>query len=394
MSLRCCAPLGRPLPAAVLVAACALLSCARAYEVLELPDAGGADAGLASDAFSLSAGDAHTCAIRAGALWCWGRDSEGQVGDGTTSSAVLTPVRVGAGTDWVEVSAGESHTCARKADGSVWCWGSNASGQLGLGDFVNRATPTRVPLPSAAHVVQSRSSFSCAVLEDASLWCWGANTEGQLGLDDDYPGADQVSARPVVSDAGWKAVATGQGHACALRLDGSLWCWGRNTGSMVGQGGDAGSIQYRVPQRVGARTDWTQLDANQEYTCALRADQSLWCWGHFLNDSVLDAPTRMLAGTTWARVRTNLFHLCVVSSSGEASCWGRNLEGQLGLGDFDDRPDPTALDGGPVTDLSTGRFDTCLRRADGSLWCAGKNDDGQLGDGDTALREFLAPVSF
>jgi alpha-tubulin suppressor-like RCC1 family protein len=249
-----------------------------------------------------------------------------------------------------------------------------------------------VPLPRAARFVQSRSSFSCALLDDASLWCWGANYEGQLGLGDDFPGVDQVSARQVVSDAGWKTVATGQGHACGVRLDGSLWCWGRNTASMLGQGADAG-IQLRLPQRVGARTDWAQLDANQEYTCALREDQSLWCWGNLLNGTPLLVPTQLVPGA-FALVSTNLFHLCALSSSGAASCWGRNLEGQLGLGDFVDRPQPVALDGGPITDLSAGRFDTCLRRANGSLWCAGQNGEGQLGVGDTATHETWAPLSF
>ena len=379
------------LRSALLPGLCALLACSRSYEVLELPDAGGADAGPASGAFGLSAGDAHSCAIRAGALWCWGHGSEGQVGTGTPSSAVLTPARVGDAGDWLQVSAGESHTCARKADGSVWCWGNNAAGQLGLGDAVNRAAPARVPLPRAAHFVQSRSSFSCALLDDAALWCWGANYEGQLGLGDDFPGVDQASPRPVVADAGWKTVATGQGHACGVRLDGSLWCWGRNTASMLGQGADAG-IQLRLPQRVGARNDWAQLDANQEYTCALREDRSLWCWGNFLNGTPLLVPTQLPG--TFALVSTNLFHLCALSSSGAASCWGRNLEGQLGLGDFVDRPAPVMLDGGPLTDLSAGRFDTCLRRTDGSLWCAGQNGDGQLGVGDTATHETWSAVSF
>ena len=365
-----------------------LLSCVQSVEVLTTsPDAGGS-----SGAFSLGAGDHHACAVRGGSLFCWGANSNGQLGVPDLESAP-SPVAVGTDRSWVVVSAGELHTCGLKQDGTVWCWGANGAGQCGQGDTQSRSSPSLVSLPRAAVGLQSKSSFSCALLSDASLWCWGVNYEGQLGLGDRFPGADQLTAARVSSDAGWKAFSTGQGHACGIRVDGSLWCWGRNSESMLGMPADGG-IQYRSPQHIGVDTDWTSVDANQEYTCALKADGSLWCWGLFPEKTgFVDRPALLLSGA-WAMVRTNVFHGCGLSLSGAGVCWGRNIEGQLGLGDLDARPSPTALPDAPLSELATGRFFTCQRRGNGSIWCTGANEAGQLGVGDLARRKVWTELSF
>ncbi len=370
-------------------------ACVFSFEVLTTASDGGADAGAfdagPSGAFSLSASDEHTCLVRGGPLWCWGTNAEGRLGDGTTTDA-LAPVQVGSDQTWVMVSAGTVHTCALKAEGSVWCWGGNGAGQLGQGDTTSRTTPTRVALPQGATMVQSRQSFSCAVLRDASLWCWGANFEGQLGLDDGLSTSDHLSPGPVVGNASWAAVTTGQGHACGLQTDGSLWCWGRNTAAMLGLSVDAG-VQLRAPQQVGVDRDWASVDANQEYTCALKSDRSLWCWGDLASSTTPTLqPTRFLSGN-WQRVEANLFHGCALSLSGAGTCWGRNVEGQLGLGDNVDRPTPTALLEGPLSTISTGRFHSCQRRASGSVWCTGANQQGQLGLGDRVRRNVWTQVT-
>jgi alpha-tubulin suppressor-like RCC1 family protein len=378
-----------------------LLACTSTVEVLTSPDAGTPDAGLdagvadpgqVSQAFSLTAGDAHACAVRGGALWCWGKNSDGQLGLGTTADG-LSPARVGADADWVELSAGEMHTCGRRLDGSVWCWGGNGAGQLGQFDTLTHTMPAKVELPGPATQVETKGSFTCARLDDGALWCWGANFEGQLGLGDSFPGVDQLSAKQVVTDAGWLTVGTGQGHACGIHADGSLWCWGRNTEFQLGLGDDAG-IQWRTPQRVGTDADWEQVDVNQAFSCALKRDHSLWCWGEVPQAGAnVPVPTPLGAGTTWARVRTNCFHLCALSSSGVASCAGRNDEGQLGLGDTVSRPLTVEPDG-PVSDLTAGRFISCERRANGTHWCTGANESGALGVGDTVRRNVWTLLNF
>ncbi len=373
-----------------LALALVLCSCVTSVEVLTSLDAG--NDGGPSGAFSLAAGDAHSCAIRGGPLYCWGTNSDGRVGNGTMVDATA-PAQVGLERTWVKVSAGERHTCALKVDGTAWCWGANGAGQLGQNDTQSRTTPAQVSLPLPGVDLQSKASFSCALLTDHSLWCWGSNFEGQLGLDDAFNSPDQLTPQRTVTDAGWKTFSTGQGHACAIRVDGSLWCWGRNSRSTLGLPVDAG-MQFRSPQHIGTATDWLSVDANQEYTCALKQDHSLWCWGNLpLSTSLVEQPALFLGGS-WALVRTNVFHACVLSMGGEGRCWGRNIEGELGLGDVVERPTPTPLLEAPLSELALGRFHSCERRANGSIWCTGENQQGQLGLGDRARRSAWTELSF
>lgn len=373
--------------------AASLAACIQSVEVLTTVDAGAPDSGPPSGAFSLSGGDYHACAVRGGPLWCWGANENGEAAAGDAGLA-MAPLQVGSDRSWVSVTCGEVHSCGLKQDGTVWCWGGNGAGQLGLGDTTSRASPTQVPLPGAAIELHSKFSHVCAILADASLWCWGSNYEGQLGLGDTFPGVDQLSPVAVPSDGGWKTVSGGQGHTCAIRLDGSLWCWGRNPEGEVGLPPAEVSIQPRAPLRVGSDTDWTHVDSSQEYTCGLKADGSLWCWGALVGSATNTERPARLSGGPWAAVRTNTFHLCALSPSGGAVCWGRNLEGQLGLDDLVERTSPTALLDPPFSELAVGRFFTCQRRGNGSIWCTGANEKGQLGVGDTSRRAVFTQLPF
>jgi alpha-tubulin suppressor-like RCC1 family protein len=118
-----------------------------------------------------------------GTLWCWGDNKEGQLGIGT-NAASTTPVQVFAGAaKWTTVSAGQSHTCALQADGTLWCWGRNANGQLGTGSNLASAAPVALMgLPATWVAVTAGGEHTCAVAGDGTLWCWGLNVKGQLGL--------------------------------------------------------------------------------------------------------------------------------------------------------------------------------------------------------------------
>jgi alpha-tubulin suppressor-like RCC1 family protein len=358
-------------------------ACVVPYEVItSLLDGGGT-----GQSSSLSASEEHTCAVSQGALWCWGANDKGQLGDGT-NNASLRPKRIGNEETWVKVRCGTAHTCALKADGSVWCWGSNTDGELGQGDVISRASPTRVPLAFLAIDIESRSNFACGLLSDQSLWCWGDNLEGQLGLGSAQ--ADELKPRQVPLRAGCASMALGQGHSCVILSDGALWCWGRNSKSHLGIRKALG-VQFRSPQAIGNNRDWLAIDANQEFTCAIKADRSLWCWGGLPGGALVEEPKLFDSGP-FTSVRTNTFHACAISLSGVASCWGRNIEGQLGLGDFAPHPNPAPLLERPIFEIAAGRFHTCQRRANESIWCSGANDVAQLGLGDTLRRSTLSEV--
>lgn len=371
--------------------------------------AGGApDDGLGLlGASALSVGEAHSCAVAGGRAYCWGNNDDGQLGTGDEDSRTR-PERVAGDPFWQRLAVGDEHTCGIDELERVFCWGANRRGQLGLGDRASRSEPVMVSLPNRAALLSADFEHTCALLVDSSLFCWGKNDEGDLGQDDPFPGDGSTAAdalRPVqVGSTGFRAVDTGQGHTCAIRLDGTLWCWGRNTEVELGTQPEDGQI--RRPVQVGTDADWLDVDAGQHHTCALREDLSLWCWG--LNNGADDGagnplglertgevaePTRVGLDADWTEVRTHTFHTCALKRSSDLYCWGRAIEGQLGLGEPELEPRSVpSLVTGEFRSVAVGAFHTCAIGRDGRVSCSGANDAGQLGAGDTERRAGLAVV--
>lgn len=357
----------------------------------------GTDAGRPFGVEQVATAYQHTCAIHDGALFCWGSNSAGELGTGDVQPR-KSPTPVDAGTGWAELGVGYEATCARKSDSSVWCWGDNTNGRLGQGPGGSRLVPGKVTLPTSALALSMHFQHACVVGADQSLRCWGQNTEGQLGLDDGFPGAGDQSLPVQVSGGGqWRSVSTGQGHTCGLRTDGTLWCWGRNMPPVLGlPGGSPG--QLRRPTQVGTDTDWAQVRATQSSTCALKTNGSLWCWG-----GSYDAPigTREIFGvervgtdTDWSAVSIETFSICALKPSNALWCWGRNDEGQLGKGDTMSVYTPVRIGTGAWRSVAVGRFHHCAVDLMGGLFCTGENGDGQLGLGDNVRRNVLTPVTF
>ena len=189
------------------------------------------------DVTAVAAGDGHTCAVtREGAVWCWGDNRAGQLGDGTTTWRP-TPVAVSGLGDSVVVAltAGWAHTCAVTSAGAVLCWGSNADGQLGDGTTTNRLTPVVVSgLGSGATVVSAAARHTCAVTSAGAAWCWGWNGSGQLG-----DGTTTAALTPVAVSylgSGVAGVTTGHLHSCAVTGAGAVWCWGSGGAGQLGDG--------------------------------------------------------------------------------------------------------------------------------------------------------------
>jgi len=169
-------------------------------------------------------GGGHRCEVRGdGSLWCAGGNARGQLGDGTRQDAAV-PVRVvgGPGARWATIAVGGLATCGLQEGGSLWCWGDNSHGQIGDGTNSARDFPVAVE-PGSRWLAVAVDTHACAVRADRSLWCWGAGSEGGLG---DGHQVDEASPVRVGAEAGWVSVSTGPGRTCAVRSDGSEQCWG------------------------------------------------------------------------------------------------------------------------------------------------------------------------
>jgi alpha-tubulin suppressor-like RCC1 family protein len=351
----------------------------------------------------VATGDEHSCALLLGSsLYCWGANTSGQLGTGSQVDE-LRPVRVSGTERYQDVCAGIEHTCALSDQGQVLCWGRNQRGQLGQNNRANLARPTAVPLGAPASVLSCGFEHTCALVGSGELWCWGRNGEGELGLDDVYDDDEENrdALRPVrVGTAAFRAAGAGDGHSCAVQSDGTLWCTGRNTQRQLGPGSTAEQVRRLI--RVGTDTDWQQVVAGQNPSCALKTDRSLWCWG--TNTGVdngagaplgvpgfeVPTPTRVTTNQ-WLAVATHTFHTCAIALDGELWCWGRNAEGQLGSADTAVRDTPTRM-GRRVTSVDVGAFTTCIVDTSGAVACSGENESGELGIGNLVRPYALTEV--
>ena len=172
-----------------------------------------------------------SCGIRTdGTLWCWG--SIGDISEDLPRQ-VTTPAPGG----WASITAGQDHVCATRADGTLWCWGDNSQGQLGIGSHTGQDLPQQVTTPARGGwaSVTGGAFHTCATRTGGTLWCWGRNDLGQLGIGN-LTSQDLPQAVITPASAGWASVTGGEYHTCATRTDGTLWCWGSNENGQLGNG--------------------------------------------------------------------------------------------------------------------------------------------------------------
>lgn len=356
--------------------------------------------GNCTDPIDISTGIDHACAVLGtGQVYCWGNNTDGQVGNGLAGTVEALPVLVALPSPAVQVTCGgnpttvAAHTCALLADGSVFCWGTGQSGQLGNGSLSNSPVPKPVPLPSgAATQVTAGSSHSCAAT-DAGLFCWGNNSVGQLG--NGQSGGTQALPVPVqgpplpVADAGLT-------YTCGIDANMKLFCWGIGQYGKLGIGTTASQVTPASVPFGGA----LGVTAGAKHTCAWTDTQAA-CWGdnlaqevgvpgssQFTTPAMLNLPpVRMMsAGTDTS---------AAVTKAGDVFIWGSGY-----LGDGSPKasfPSPKANGLSGIRRVQVGGATmppssfACALRQSGELVCWGDASKGQLGNGDTMTQ--LSPVT-
>lgn len=224
---------------------------------------------------SFSAGAEHSLGIQSdGSLWAWGSNANGQLGDGSTEDAP-SPVRTGAEV-WRHVAAAQVHSVGIRDDGTLWTWGLGANGRLGHGGESDEPSPKRVGSDTDWLLVSSCAActYVLAIKTDGSLWAWGSNFYGQLGVGNTE---DIMKPARVGEAATWASLATAPQHALALQEDGTLWAWGRNDDGRLGLGE---TNTHTTPAQVGSAMDWSAVDAEGVHSLGEKAIGTVWSWGY------------------------------------------------------------------------------------------------------------------
>ena len=343
-----------------------------------------------SGVIAIAAGYRHSLAVTYDVstgqrkVWAWGWNQYGQLGDGTTTDRI-TPVevKVPAGVVPSLVAAGAEHSMLVTTDGAIWVWGANGTGQLGDGTTTDFITPKQVSGFSDIRAFAVGNYHNLIVKQDGTLWAWGTNYYGELG---DGTTTSQKSPMQVPGMVGMADVAASLGHSLALKQDGTVWAWGLNEYGQLGIG-SAEVIDHSVPVVVPGFNGVTDVSASPMHTVALKDDGTVWAWGTNLGGQLGDGTqtdrtspvrTQGLAGAS-AVAAGGFFSMAL--QSGGVSAWGVNAAGQLGDGTNEDRKSPVQVtDLSGITAIAAGYEFALALKNDGSVWAWGKNDYGQLGN--------------
>ena len=313
---------------------------------------------------SAAGGNNHTAAIKTdGTLWVWGGNDDGQLGINTsgTTEKRSTPVTTFAGeTNWKSVACGRNLTAAIKTDGTLWVWGRNYRGQLGTNQqFVFKSTPvTTFAGGNNWKSVSCGEEHTAAIKTDGTLWVWGLNDNGQLGINN-----TTVRNTPVTTFAGgnnWKSVIAGGFHTAAIKTDGTLWTWGYGGYGQLGNN-TTGNFLTPVTTFAGGN-NWKSVSCGQFHTVAIKTDGTLWTWGRNdfaqlginvagTTENRTTPVTTFAGGTNWKQIAVsgNSDRVSAIKTDGTLWVWGRNTNGQLGINNAADRSTST-----PVTTFAGG----------------------------------------
>lgn len=338
----------------------------------------------------MNSSTSYTCGIAENdQIYCWGYNNVGQLGDGTTTNrgrptAIVKP---GAVTSWTRVSAtGHATVCAIANTGNLYCWGHNSTGQVGDGTTAARYVPTLVSKPAGVTSwldvstgMNSSHGYTCALGNNTQIYCWGYNNVGQLG---DGTTTTRYSPSNVVTlpvgVTGWtKMHAGGHANGCAIANTGNLYCWGNNSAGQIGDGTYTDRYTPVLISKPSGVSNWTEvslgMNAGTGYSCALGNNGRAYCWGinnvGQLGDGTTTTRTTPkivnlpVGVTSFSQLATNYSTSCAIGDNNRLYCWGYNNVYQVGDGTQTNRANPTAValpfSGAEFTASAPGHGHTC-----------------------------------
>lgn len=358
-------------------------------------------------------GELFACGVAEGAIYCWGSGRFGELGLGEGVTQSLVPAGPLEGpSDVIDIHANRGFVCAAERSGALWCWGNNVHGQIGDGSTDNRHEPVRVQGVHNAVQVTAGYQHACAVLRDGGLVCWGENADGQLGREG---GGRYLQPQRVPGVSGAKRVAAGRASTCVLLASGRVECFGSNAYGELGRGQPpeilASSSRAGGVQRVTQAVD---ISGYANHFCAATERGETYCWGGKVMPPAAALRRRdrriaqnlpvdplpeigavdLIEGVDRVEnVAVGMGYSCVRQDTGHVYCWGDNRYAQHGSGSQSDRDDPTPMAGViGAQRVFAGARNTCVLARDDRMLCAGANRNGEIGNGGTALALTPTPV--
>jgi alpha-tubulin suppressor-like RCC1 family protein len=342
----------------------------------------------------ISAGAEFSIALRSdGTLWSWGFNGNGQLGIDSDTLSIESPQQVKGGDDWLDVETGAFHCLAIKTDGTLWSWGLNGNGQLGIGNMAQQNAPVQIGTDEDWSKIEAGQAHSFAVKEDGTLWGWGFNTFGQIG---NNTTADQKTPVQIGVDEDWWLIKAGGAHTIALKTDSTLWAWGANFNGQLGTGN---TDNYLVPTIIDNNGDWIGIDTGFEFSLGIKDNGSLWSWGFNGNGQLGNGstteehiPQQIIDTIGFVSISAGSAFGVAISDSHKLWAWGANLYGELGIGNNAQQNNPvkvgtdddwqsiSAAEGGATT-FVFGFHTMGLRSSEEDICTTGANYIGQLGNG-------------
>jgi alpha-tubulin suppressor-like RCC1 family protein/type II secretory pathway pseudopilin PulG len=357
--------------------------------------------------------------------FCWGYNQDGEIGNSQPIDQSLVPMATDTtgvlnGKTITSITAGYWHVCAIASDNNAYCWGYNSDGELGNNDSVDGIITHPVAVNTSGVLsgktitaISAGQLHTCVIASDNNAYCWGANASGQLGNNSTTQSLVPVAVNTsgVLSGKTVKAIATGYNSTCVIASDNNAYCWGDNG---TGELGNNSTTQSNVPVAVntaGVLSGKTikSIAINQYHTCAIASDNQAYCWGRGnsgelgnnasaeSNVPVAVNTSGVLSGKTVTAIAVGRYHSCAIASDSRAYCWGLAGSGQLGNNSTTSSLVPVAVDttnvlnGKTITGITAGLTHTCAISSDNQSYCWGDNSSGDLGNNSTT--QSLIPVS-